>query len=444
MTPTPEQLSELVDAGDLAAISHALDGIGIAQSLSIVERLPAGYRAVVFRLLDKDAAMAVFEALDPELQAELIGELRDDEVRGLFEELDPEERVEVLDEVPAAVASRLMRGLSGPEQQLTGVVLGYPPRSLGRRMSPELVLLHPADTVRESLRRIRATPIPTDSLAELPLCSPERILLGMVDLGALLRSDLDAPVAELQRRGVALHVHDDAEHAAVQVVDSGAAVTAVVDEEDRVVGVLTLEAAREILAEEADTDAARSGATEPLARPYLATSVVRLARSRVVWLLVLAISAILTVQVLELFEGQLEQVVTLALFIPLLTGTAGNTGAQAATTVTRALALGDVRTRDVRRIFLRESAVGVLMGSLLGTLGFVLAGAVYGFDLGLVIGLTLLSVCTIAAAVGGCMPLVARTLHADPAVFSTPFISTFCDASGLVVYFLIASAVLGI
>lgn len=440
----PEEFIELVDDGDLVGISRAIEAQGVASALSAVERLPAGYRAVVFRLLDKDAALAVFEALDAELQAELIGELRDDEVRGLFEELDPQERVELLDEVPAAIAIRLMQGLSGQERELTGVVLGYAPRSVGRRMSPEVVLLHPGDTVRASLRRIRGKPIPTDSLAELPICTPDRVLLGVVDLGDLLRAELESPVNELQRRSTPIGVHDNAEHAAVRVVDSGASVTPVVDEERRVVGVLTLEAAREILAEEADTDVARSGGTEPLSRPYLATSVVRLARSRVVWLLVLAISATLTVQVLELFEGQLEQVVTLALFIPLLTGTAGNTGAQAATTITRALALGDVRPRDVRKIFLRESVVGLLMGSLLGLLGFVLAGAIYGPDLGLVIGTTLVAVCTIAAAVGGCMPLVARMLRADPAVFSTPFISTFCDASGLVVYFLIASAVLGL
>ena len=145
-----------------------------------------------------------------------------------------------------------------------------------------------------------------------------------------------------------------------------------------------------------------------------------------------------------MFEDALAAVVTLSLFIPLLTGTAGNTGSQAATTVTRALAVGEVRLRDTWKVAWREVRVGLTMGVLLGLIGAVVAGLVYGADFGLIIGLTLVSICTIAATVGGIMPMIARAIKADPAVFSTPFISTFCDASGLIVYFLIASAVLGL
>lgn len=169
-----------------------------------------------------------------------------------------------------------------------------------------------------------------------------------------------------------------------------------------------------------------------------------LVRSRVVWLLVLAVGATLTVQVLEVFEATLEQVVTLALFVPLLIGTGGNTGNQAATTVTRALALGDVRPRDLGKVVFRELRVGLLLGILLGSLAFAVTGLIYGSDIGLVIGLTFVSLCTMAASVGGAMPLLARVVRADPAVFSNPFISTFVDAADLLIYFGIAKAVLGI
>jgi magnesium transporter len=172
--------------------------------------------------------------------------------------------------------------------------------------------------------------------------------------------------------------------------------------------------------------------------------VLGIVRSRVVWLLVLAVSALLTVQVLGVFEDTLEQVVTLALFIPLLTGTAGNTGAQAATTVTRALALGEVRSGDVLAVAWREVRVGFLLGTLLGLLGFALASVVFDVHFGAVIGLTLLAVCTLAATVGGAMPMLARAVRADPAVFSTPFISTFCDATSLIIYFLMATWLLGL
>lgn len=167
-------------------------------------------------------------------------------------------------------------------------------------------------------------------------------------------------------------------------------------------------------------------------------------RSRVVWLLVLAFGAALTVQVLEVFEATIEQVVALSLFVPLIIGTGGNTGNQAATTVTRALALGDVRPRDALRVLGQEIRAGFTLGLVLGAVGFAVTGLVYDADLGLVIGLTLLALCTIAATVGGLMPLLAQAVRADPAVFSNPFITTFVDATGLVVYFLIARAVLGL
>jgi magnesium transporter len=166
--------------------------------------------------------------------------------------------------------------------------------------------------------------------------------------------------------------------------------------------------------------------------------------SRIVWLLVLAVGATLTVQVLSVFEATLEQVTVLALFVPLLIGTGGNTGNQAATTVTRALALGDVLPRDLLRVLTRELGVGVALGSLLGLLGGSITAVVYEPRIGAVIGLTLLAVCSMAAAIGGIMPMVARALRVDPAVFSNPFITTFVDASGLVIYFLIAQTILQI
>jgi magnesium transporter len=216
----------------------------------------------------------------------------------------------------------------------------------------------------------------------------------------------------------------------------------IVDSEQRLVGMFTIDDAVRILEREESEDTARQGGTEPLRRPYLSTPVRSIVRSRVVWLLVLAIGATLTVQVLSVFESTLERVTVLALFVPLLIGTGGNTGNQAATTVTRALALGDVGPRDLLRVLSRELRTGAMLGLLLGGLGFAVAGLVYSPQIGAVIGITLLTVCTVAAAVGGCMPLLARAVRVDPAVFSNPFISTFVDATGLIVYFMIAKTIL--
>jgi len=218
----------------------------------------------------------------------------------------------------------------------------------------------------------------------------------------------------------------------------------VVDSEQRLVGIFTIDDALTVLEDEESEDLARMSGSEPLRRPYMSTSVITLMRSRIIWLLVLAIGATLTVQVLEVFEATLSQMLVLSVFVPLLIGTGGNTGNQAATTVTRALALGDVSPRDSFKVIGREFLVGLMLGLSLGTLGFLLTTAVYDFHIGLVIGLTLVCVCTMAATVGGVMPMAAQALRADPAVFSNPFITTFVDASGLLIYFGIAKLLLGI
>ena len=199
-----------------------------------------------------------------------------------------------------------------------------------------------------------------------------------------------------------------------------------------------------ILEREDSEDLARQGGVEPLQRPYLSTPITSIVRSRVVWLFVLAVGATLTVQVLSVFEDTLEQVTVLALFVPLLIGTGGNTGNQAATTVTRALALGDVRPADLFSVLLRELRIGVITGVLRAAMGFPLTSVFYDVQVATVIALTLVAVCTLAATIGGVMPLAARAIKVDPAVFSNPFITTFVDASGLIIYFLIARAVLGI
>ena len=235
-----------------------------------------------------------------------------------------------------------------------------------------------------------------------------------------------------------------AEAAARMCANLGHLALPIVDKESRLVGVLTVDDAAKILQHEETEDAARQGGVEPLRRSYFATPLRRLVSTRVVWLLVLAIGATLTVQVLSIFEATLAQVTVLALFVPLLIGTGGNTGNQAATTITRALALGDVLPRDVWKVLLRELVVGAGLGTLLGLIGGVVTALVYEPHIGLIIGITLFAVCSMAATVGGIMPIVAHALRVDPAVFSNPFITTFVDAAGLIIYFLVAQAVLGI
>ncbi|PRI11702.1 magnesium transporter [Leucobacter massiliensis] len=427
---------------DLAALTATAAALPVQDLVEVFERLSRRQSAVVFRLLAKDRALDAFEALPPALQSDLVHGLQDAEVARLFGELDPDDRTWLLEELPAAIVTRLLRGLPEPERLATAGLLGYPQGSAGRRMTPEYVTTHPQLTVGDTLDRVRARLGTAETVYTIPVLDRGRRVVGVVSLRELLGASGGTAIEAIMSEPRTAAASDPAEAAARRCADLSLLALPIVDSEQRLVGMLTIDDAVRILELEESEDSARQGGSEPLRRPYLSTPVRSLVRSRVVWLLVLAVGATLTVQVLSVFEATLEQVTVLALFVPLLIGTGGNTGNQAATTVTRALALGDVRPRDIGRVLGRELRTGALLGLLLGALGFAIAGLAYSPAIGAVIALTLLAVCTVAAAVGGCMPLLARAVRVDPAVFSNPFISTFVDASGLVIYFLIARAIL--
>ena len=429
---------------DLPEVSRLLAELSVGEVVELLERLGVRQRALAYRTLGKERAMAVFERLDAPLQGELLTGLRDEEVAGVVESLDTDNRVSLLDELPAALAARLLKGLPPSERKLTAAVLGYPENSIGRRMNPSYVTTHPDLTCAESLERVREELEGTRNVYTVMVTDSQRRLVGVTSLQRLMTAPPDTTVSQVMEEAHRVSATEPLERAARECADLRVLSLPVVDAEDRLVGVLTVDDALDVLEDAESEDQARLSGSEPLRRPYLSTPVLRLVRSRVVWLLVLAISAALTVRVLETFESTLEQLVVLSVFIPLLTGTGGNTGNQAATSLTRALALGDVHTRDIVKVMLREMRVGLCLGLLLGGLGFVIVALIYDPGIAAVIGLTLLALCTLAATVGGCMPLVARAIGADPAVFSNPFISTFVDAAGLVVYFLIARALLGL
>jgi magnesium transporter len=437
-------LTGRIDPTALDEIANLARQVPQAEIARLVHTSTPLQSAMLFRVLTKAEALDVFEDLPPAYQAELIGNLREPEVADIVDGLDPDDRAELFGELPASVASRLMKGLTAEEREMTSAVLGYPKSAIGRYMSPEVLGLHEDWTAAEAMDVVHARIDGPETVYLLPVVGPGRVLRGVVSLRNLLAADDDMVIGDMVRDSISTHALTDREQAAREFLSHRLIAMPVTDQEDRLVGILTMDDVLDIIDEEDAEDFARGSGTEPLDRSYLSSTILRLVRSRIVWLLVLAVSAILTVQVLEVYEDRLDQVVVLALFIPLLTGTGGNTGNQAATTVTRALAVGEVRIRDLGKVIWRELRVGAVLGAVLGALGFIIAGLVYGWPIGLVIGLTLLSVCMMAATVGGLMPIIAKKVGADPAVFSNPFISTFCDATGLILYFTIATTVLGL
>lgn len=438
-------LEALLDAGDLRGVDRWLSDRDLLTVADELARLEPAERAIVFRLLRKDRASDAFEVLSPTHQAELVGALGDASVHDLFFALDAADRTELLDEMPASVAARLLGQLPPQARRYTDTLLGYPEESAGRAMSPRYVSLPETMSAGDAIAKVRAAQLRPREVLVLPVVDATRRLVGVVDLPDVVTAEPDAPVGALARAETyAVSVEEDQEVAARLMQEANLVALPVLDHEDRLVGVLTVDDAMEIIEEEETEDAARAGGAEPILVPYLDAGVFLLARARGTWLLLLVVAAVLTVNVLQAFEATLDQVVTLAVFIPLLIGTGGNSGAQAATAVVRAMALGEVRIADLPRILRRELTVGLLLGIILGGISLPVVGAIFGWDFAGVVALTLLAICTWASFAGGLLPVLARQAGIDPAVVSAPLISTLVDATGLVIYLLIARALLGL
>lgn len=438
-------LAELVRARDFDAVNGWLvehDALAVADELVRLARVD---RAVVFRLLEKSRALAVFEALDPTHQQQLLDALADDSVHELFLHLDADDRARLLDEMPAKVANRLLAALPDEARDNTNLLLGYPKESAGRAMSPRYASLRASQTAEDALNRVRSAGLRSREVHVLPVTDDERRLVGVVDLPDLVIAEVGAPLSQLISSDTySVRADEDREVAARLMQEADLVALPVVDAEDRLVGLLTVDEAMEILEYEDTEDIHRVGGVAPLDSSYLDASVFRHARKRGTWLLVLIIAAASTITIMEAFEEELEAVHVLAFFIPLLVDTGGNAGTQASTLVIRAMAVGEVRFSDLSRILHRELRIGLLLGLMLGMVSLLIISLLYGRDLGLVVAITLVAICTWASLAGGMLPLLAKGVGVDPAVISGPLITTLVDASGLIIYFLVAGAVLGL
>ncbi len=438
-------LKDALDAGQMQPVLSWLEEKAAHEVAEEMQRLNPVQAALLWRLLGRDTALEVFEELDSHQQQQLLSGMRDSHFRELVEHMDPDDRARLLGEAPAGFVRKVLAGLSHRERAMTAALLGYPDDSVGRVMSPEVVTVHETTPVGDILQVVRRKGLDAETIDLLAVVDSSRKLVGVLSLSEVVMGDPELTAGDLaDTQAPTLDVAEDAEMAARLVQETNRLGLLVVDSEHRVLGVLTVDDALELI-EEADTeDVARQAGALPTGGHYLSASVLRLARLRVVWLLILIIAATLTVSVLQLFESSLERVTALALFIPLLVGTGGNVGAQAATSAVRALAIGEVRSSDVLRVAWRESRVGLLLGVILGALAFGAGWFVAGPAVGATVGISVVLVCMWAATVGSVMPLAARAVNIDPAVISAPMVTTLVDATGLVIYFLVAAWFLGL
>lgn len=425
----------------------------------LATRHPADIADVIDRL-DDEAQIAVFRLLDPPLAAdvltetgfdatrELIRHLAPDETRALFERMSIDDIVEILGEDVPDYQQTLLSAMAPRDAEEAREQLTYPPRSAGRLMSEQFVRVRPEMTAAETLRFLRWIPPGIESITDLYALDPKDRLIGVVKLRNLIAAPPERRLADLlQTELVTVAPETDQEEVARLVSQYDLLALPIVAADRTMLGIVTVDDVIDVLVQESTEDVLRFGAVQEGAtdESYFNVPIYRAIRRRVGWLLLLFLTGTLTVNVLGWFEDALSQVVALSFFIPLLIGTGGNTGAQTVSTIVRSVALGDVRLSDAWRVIAREWVSGALLGVLLGL--FALAMALLGgnpFNLALVVALSVVAICTWANTIGAVVPLVAQRFGLDPALVSAPLITTLVDATGLAIYLLIASALLGL
>ncbi|WP_159944565.1 MULTISPECIES: magnesium transporter [unclassified Nocardiopsis] len=440
-----EELVELVQSNDLTGIRLWLAEHRPYEIADELSRMDGSEAIIPFRLLDKDRELEVFEELDPGQQQAILLGLRDTAFHEILEEMDPDDRARLIGEAPAKIATRALAGLSPAERKMTAALLGYPEDSVGRYMTPETVILHRDLTVGRALEVVRAKGADAETIYTLPVVSDGRRMVGTVTLRDLVVSDDDRLLKDIvDVFAPRVRASEPVEDAARLMQEANLVSLAVVDSEDRFVGLLTFDDALEVIEAADSEDMARQSGASPVGEHYVSVGVLRLVGARSVWLMLLIVAATLTANVMQAFEATLEQVTALAVFVPMLIGTGGNVGAQSATAIVRALAVGEVRVRDLPAVIWKEARVGLLLGFVLAALALAIGFLLVGVDIALVLSCSVIAVCTWAAVIGSSMPLLARKVGVDPAVVSSPLVTTLVDATGLLIYFSIARLILGI
>ncbi len=441
------QLQMLLEAGDLAGAKAILVPVQPADIAEAVEGLPQAMHALAFRLLSKDEAIQVYEYLDYSIQERLISELRSQEVQDVVDRMSPDDRAKLFDELPAKVVNRLLGELSFTEREATAQLLGYEAGTAGRIMTPELISLKEHLTVEQTLERIRQLADSSEIIYYLYVTDNALHLSGIVSLRELVISHPNKPIGEIMTREVVfVNTDTDQEEVARLIQRYDFLAVPVVDREQRLVGIVTVDDVIDILQEENTEDIyAVGGGVQSSGDNYFQINLLKVARKRVVWLLVLLVTNTVTGAIITAEEDILAKVVKLAAFIPLLTGTGGNVGAQSSTVVIRGMNTGELRSFGALQVVGREALAGALLGGMLGVIATVWAVMLQkDLAIAIVVGCSLLAISILASVSGSALPFLFRLLRLDPALMSAPFITTAVDVAGVLIYFNLARLILNI
>lgn len=449
---TPDELTELLDEKRFYELKRVLAEMPAPDIAELFYEIEEKRHPLLFRLLSKELAAETFVEMDPDNQEGLIQHFTDAELAEILDELYIDDTVDIIEEMPANVVKRILKNSDSADREIINKILKYPKDSAGTVMTTEYVRFTGDMTVAEALLHIRRVAIDKETIYTCYITGKDKRLLGIVTAKDLLISDPDTALCEIMDENViAVHTHDDKEEVAMKLDKYGFLAIPVVDSESRLVGIITVDDALEVIIEESEEDFAKMAAIMPTETPYLKTDVFSIWKSRIPWLLILMLSSTISSAILSGFESALPAV--LVLFIPMIMGTGGNSGGQSSVTVTRSISLAEIEFKDLFRVFFKELRVGAMCAATLGVAtffkvwlidGLLLANPAVTITVSITVALSLSLTIILAKIIGAVLPIMAKKIGLDPAVMASPLITTLVDAISLIVYFFVAQNILSI
>lgn len=446
------EISALIGARDLRKVRDSLVAFSPEEIADLIKDMPDEDKAIVFRILPRELGADVFEMLELDSQKGLLSALSAERIAVILNEMEPDDRTALLEEFPASATRELVNLLDKTERVLALKLLGYPEGSVGRLMTPDYVAVREDWTIQKVFDHIRTHARESDNVHLVYVLDEKGRFIFDIRIREILLSAPDATMASLKKQSFnALHWAQPQETTIEMFRKYDRTALPVVDTQGVMLGIVTIDDVLDVAEEEATEDIQKMGGQEALDEPYLKTPLRELIRKRAVWLVVLFVGEMLTASAMAVFEGKIQKAVVLALFVPLIISSGGNSGSQAATLIIRALAVGELTFKDWWQVMRREVLSGLCLGIILGLIGLVRVAAwtmftdLYGphwFLVGIVVASSLVTVVLWGTVAGSMLPLLLRRLGLDPATSSAPFVATLVDVVGIVTYFSIASALL--
>ena len=446
-----ERLNSYLAEKKYSDFIHEIDELNDIDAAEYLASLPDELMLSAFRMLKKDAAADIFSRLDFEEQESIIGKMSDTEIAMIIEDLFVDDAVDILEELPAIMVKRILK-VSRPEtRNLINKFLSYPEDSAGSVMTAEFIDLHKDMTVSEAIESIRHKGVEKETVYVAYVTNTSRVLEGIVSLKDLIFAKPDALISDIMDTDIlCMNTLDNKEDVVAMIQKYDVLALPIVDKENRLVGIVTVDDAIDVIEEEATEDIEKMAAIVPGDKPYMRSSVFEIWKTRIPWLLLLMLSATFTGQIIANFEGKLATIPVLIAFIPMLMDTGGNSGGQSSATVIRGLAVGEIESKNLLSIIWKEVRVALLCGAVLSVCNFlkilVVDNLIFGnevsIEANLVVSLTLLATVIVAKTVGCVLPIGAKKIGLDPAVMASPFITTIVDAVSLFIYFQLATLIL--